>query len=122
MVNVVLGAGGPTGLECVKRLLSVTSEPVRAVVRDPAKYKGTLPEDPKLEVVAGDVTDKNSLIKCLDGARGIIFAAAGKTYRSPKDVDHKVRLACELVKALALVLNVAHVHTHQNEILTMGIL
>ena len=104
MVNVVLGAGGPTGLECVKRLLSATSEPVRAVVRDPAKYQGTLPEDPKLEVVAGDVTNKESLIKCLEGAKGIIFAAAGKTYRSPKDVDHKVRLACNCVFATGLLL------------------
>lgn len=34
-VNVVFGAGGPTGLECVKRLLQVTSLPVRAVVRVP---------------------------------------------------------------------------------------
>lgn len=40
-VNVVLGAGGPTGLECVKRLLSATNAPVRAVVRDPAKYDAT---------------------------------------------------------------------------------
>jgi len=38
-VNVVLGAGGPTGFQCVKRLLEVTDLPVRAVVRDPAKYK-----------------------------------------------------------------------------------
>jgi hypothetical protein len=37
-VNVVFGAGGPTGLECVKRLLAVTTEPVRAVVRDPATH------------------------------------------------------------------------------------
>jgi len=40
-VAVVLGAGGPTGLECVKRLLSATNAPVRAVVRDPAKYDAT---------------------------------------------------------------------------------
>lgn len=38
-VNVVLGAGGPTGLECVKRLLEATTAPVAAVVRDPAKYE-----------------------------------------------------------------------------------
>lgn len=37
-VNVVLGAGGPTGFECVRRLLEVTKAPVRAVVRDPSKY------------------------------------------------------------------------------------
>lgn len=37
-VNVVFGAGGPTGLECVKRLLAVSTDPVRAVVRDPAAH------------------------------------------------------------------------------------
>lgn len=53
---VVLGAGGGTGLECVKRLVAVSKAPIRAVVRDPAKYKDAFPAG--VEVVAGDVTDK----------------------------------------------------------------
>lgn len=41
----VFGAGGGTGLECVKRLLAVNpSDNVRAVVRDPTKYSDVLPK------------------------------------------------------------------------------
>ena len=89
-VNVVIGAGGGTGLECVKRLLAATQEPVRAVVRDPARYADTIPKDERLEVVAGDVTSKESLQHCLAGAKGVIFAASGSGYRSAAEVDHKV--------------------------------
>lgn len=88
-VNVVLGAGGPTGAECVKRLLSATTAPVRAVVRDPSKYAAAFPQDPRLEVVAGDVTDEASLKKALEGAKGVIFAASGRGYWSAKEVDYE---------------------------------
>lgn len=44
MANVVFGAGGGTGLETVKRLLSATSAPVKAVVRDPSKYADVMPK------------------------------------------------------------------------------
>jgi uncharacterized protein YbjT (DUF2867 family) len=37
MWNVVFGAGGGVGLACVLRLVEL-GEPVKAVVRDPAKY------------------------------------------------------------------------------------
>lgn len=88
-VNVVLGAGGPTGAECVKRLLEVTQDKVRAVVRDPSKYAEAFPKDARLEVVAGDVTDQASLDKALAGAKGVIFAASGKGYWSAKEVDYE---------------------------------
>jgi hypothetical protein len=90
MVNVVIGAGGGTGLECVKRLLAVTQDPVRAVVRDPSAYAAAFPDDPRLAVVAGDATSKESLVQCLAGAAGVIYAASGKGYRSAPDVDNKV--------------------------------
>lgn len=45
MSCAVLGAGGGTGLECVKQLLSSDSHSsVVAVVRDPAKYEGVFPQ------------------------------------------------------------------------------
>jgi uncharacterized protein YbjT (DUF2867 family) len=43
-MDVVLGAGGPTGFECVRRLIETTEGPVRAVVRDPAKYEAQFKE------------------------------------------------------------------------------
>jgi uncharacterized protein YbjT (DUF2867 family) len=59
-VNVVLGAGGPTGFECVKRLLKADKTPVRAVVRDPAKYeeafKAAAAEAGEMQVHASSMT------------------------------------------------------------------
>lgn len=89
-VNVVLGAGGATGQECVKRLLAATTSPVRAVVRSPDKYKDAFPQNSKLEVVAGDVTDPESLRKVLKDAKGIIFAASSTTFWGPAKVDYEV--------------------------------
>jgi uncharacterized protein YbjT (DUF2867 family) len=91
MANVVLGAGGPTGLECVKRLLAATSDPVRAVVRDPAKYADKFPTDKRLEVVKGDVTDPDSLKAAFQSAKGVIFAASGQGFWTAKPVDNDVR-------------------------------
>lgn len=52
-VNVVFGAGGPTGLECVKRLLAVTEQNVRAVVRDPNMHGD------KLQTAAGNAFESS---------------------------------------------------------------
>jgi uncharacterized protein YbjT (DUF2867 family) len=92
--NVVFGAGGPTGLECVKRLLEVTNLPVRAVVRKPDAHADKLKaaagnKATRLEVVAGDVTDPASLPPTLTDASGVIFAASGKGYWSAKSVDEQ---------------------------------
>eukprot|EP00879_Flechtneria_rotunda_P001209 GHRR01001356.1.p1 GENE.GHRR01001356.1~~GHRR01001356.1.p1 ORF type:complete len:241 (+),score=74.34 GHRR01001356.1:206-928(+) len=92
-VNVVFGAGGPTGQECVKRLLKSTQLPVRAVVRDPSKYADTFKQEAgaesRLELVTGDVTDPASLTAAVSDAQGIIFAASGKGYWSAEGVDNK---------------------------------
>lgn len=57
---VVLGAGGGTGLETVKRLLAVTSENITAVVRDPSKYQTVFPK-----VGVGMYTCVHMFIECL---------------------------------------------------------
>ncbi|GLC35539.1 hypothetical protein PLESTM_000335100 [Pleodorina starrii] len=88
-VNVVLGASGRTGLECVKRLLAISDLPTRAVLRNPSKLDGVLEPNPKLQIVQGDVTNIDSLREALRGARGVIFAVAGTGYWSPAEVDFK---------------------------------
>jgi hypothetical protein len=50
----VLGAGGKTGAECVAAL-ETQGTPVRAIVRNPAKYADSLGSRKGVEVVAGDV-------------------------------------------------------------------
>lgn len=89
--TAVLGAAGPTGLECVKRLLDL-GQPVVAVVRNPDKYKDTFPIDKNLQIKKGDVTDAVSLqdVFSTTNAKRVIFAASGKGYFSAKDVDEKV--------------------------------
>eukprot|EP00928_Gymnodinium_smaydae_P006243 TRINITY_DN12188_c0_g2_i1.p1 TRINITY_DN12188_c0_g2~~TRINITY_DN12188_c0_g2_i1.p1 ORF type:complete len:274 (-),score=51.13 TRINITY_DN12188_c0_g2_i1:94-840(-) len=76
----VLGAGGPTGLECI-RALAASGTPVRAVVRNVNKYAGKFPD--ACEVVCGDVTDESSLRTALAGCKGVVFAASASTYRGP---------------------------------------
>ena len=95
----VLGAGGPSGKLCVQQLLDVGAS-VRAVVRSPANYKGAFADDPALEIVKGDVTDRESLSAALEGVTGIIFAASSSTYFGAKSVENKVCLPgnCQLLK------------------------
>ena len=89
--TAVIGAGGPTGSECVKRLLEL-GQPAVAIVRDPDKYKNAFGKDDNLTLLAGDVTDATSLKKAFHEGhvRRVIFAASGKTYWSAKPVDEKV--------------------------------
>lgn len=102
-VTVVLGAAGATGLECVKRLIELKGPGIiRAVARDPAKLEAVgLSPNEHLQIVRGDVTDIASLREVLAGARGVIFAAAGKGYWSPAEVDFKVRATCRQLHRLA---------------------
>ena len=48
------------------------------------------PQDPRLEVVAGDVSDPSSLENALKGCKGAIFTASGKGFWSAHGVDHMV--------------------------------
>jgi len=83
----VVGAGGGTGLECVKQCL-VEGTPVRAVVRSVEKYEGKFG---KAEVVKGDVTDEASLKLAFEGCSGVVFAASASSYRGkcgPHETDY----------------------------------
>jgi NAD(P)-dependent dehydrogenase (short-subunit alcohol dehydrogenase family) len=58
---LVIGAGGPLGLECIERLLSSTRYYVRALVRSPAKHTASL------EAAAGRVLGLQLVLGwCLD--------------------------------------------------------
>ena len=89
VLDVVVGAGGKTGQQTVKRLLDLGGS-VRAVGRNPDTLRDVLPESSKLELVKGDVTDASSLTPCFRGARGVVFTASGKGYWSADAVDCKV--------------------------------
>jgi len=81
----VLGAGGTTGLECVRKLLA-NGSPVRAVVRSVEKYAGCFGG---AEVVSGDVTDQASLVNAFAGCQGVVFAASASTFwDGPRETDY----------------------------------
>lgn len=85
-VVVVFGAWGPTGFECVKRLLDEGWR-VRAAARNVSKHSL---DNPRLETVYGDVTSRESISTCLEGASRVIFAASASSYFAPAEVDNKV--------------------------------
>ena len=89
--TAVIGAGGPTGSECIKRLLEL-GQPAVAIVRNPDKYRDAFDKDENLTLLSGDVTDATSLKKAFHEGhvKRVIFAASGKTYWSAKSVDEKV--------------------------------
>lgn len=75
----VIGAGGATGLECVRRLQSQGTS-VRCVVRSPDKYAGKFGD---AEVVEGDVTNYASIREALKDTSGVIFAASASDFSGP---------------------------------------
>ncbi|CAG9464594.1 unnamed protein product [Pedinophyceae sp. YPF-701] len=100
--TVVLGAGGPTGQECVAALLKEKQGPVRAVVRNPSKYTG-VEKLAGAELVGGDVSDRASLDAAMSGAKNCIFAASASSYFAPGAVDRDgVGKAADAAKAAGL--------------------
>ena len=93
---VVIGARGGVGQQLVHRLLARDASLVAkviAVVRDPSALTtaGTglrtgvrqaplLPDDPRLQVVAGDVTAPEKLAPVLEGAAVVFNASSGRSY------------------------------------------
>jgi len=69
-VNLVLGATGNNGGEVV-RVLKSMQQPVRAIVRDPAKAKGLAGGG--VEVVAGDLAEPASLEKAFAGGSSLFL-------------------------------------------------
>lgn len=100
----MLGAKGGTGRELVHRLCErgadVVSE-IRAVVRDPSSLPtGSLPDDPRVKLLAGDCTDASSMGLHATGAEGIFFAASGKGWELAQAVDRDgVMLVANAAKA-----------------------
>lgn len=92
MTILVTGANGYVGNNTVKRLVQ-QGKPVRAMVRDMDKTKlrlGSLTD--KIEIVQGDVTDRESLKKAMAGVSTVVHLVAiaiekgGQTY---EDINYQ---------------------------------
>ncbi len=88
--TAVIGAGGPTGKECVKIILEL-GQPAVAIVRNPENYRDAFGYNKNLTLLPGDVTDVASLRTAFKEGhvKNVIFAASGKTYWSAKSVDEQ---------------------------------
>ncbi len=71
-MNLVTGATGLIGFEIVDQLVA-RGEPVRALVRDPARAGALL--DPQVELATGDITDPSTLAAAVAGCRAVFHAA-----------------------------------------------
>jgi nucleoside-diphosphate-sugar epimerase len=94
-IVMVTGASGFLGIHIVQRLLT-EGHRVRAFVRTPARLRENLtvlgvdPEDPRIEVVAGDMTDAAMVRDAVSGADQAIHAAATYSYRR-RDAERMLR-------------------------------
>lgn len=92
---MLTGASGFLGNHILQRLLD-EGHSVRALVRTPAKLSANLaalgvdPDDRRIEVVQGDMTDAASVREALKGADQAIHAAATFSYRR-RDADAMVQ-------------------------------
>jgi uncharacterized protein YbjT (DUF2867 family) len=71
---LVIGGTGLLG-QPVARRLQEDGFQVRVMVRDPAKAKGPFSES--FEILAGDITDRASVEKALDGCTGVHISVGG---------------------------------------------
>ena len=85
-VVLLTGASGFLGIHILERLLKEGHQ-VRAFVRSPAKLRENLallgvdPDDPRIDVVAGDMTDAAAAREASSGCDQAIHAAATFSYR-----------------------------------------
>lgn len=86
MTTLVTGATGFIGHALVRHLLA-RGEPVRVLVRDPAKWEALGVDG--VEVAIGDITDRQALDRAIAGTRRL-FAIAG-TFREPNLSDEQYR-------------------------------
>lgn len=76
MTVLVTGAAGYVGNNTVRRLVAA-GKPVRAMVRDTDKAKMRLGDiSDKIELVTGDVTDRDSLKQAMNGVTAVVHLVA----------------------------------------------
>jgi nucleoside-diphosphate-sugar epimerase len=95
MTVLLTGASGFLGIHVLQRLLDEGHQ-VRAFVRTPPKLRdhvaalGVDPDDPRIDVVPGDMTDRDAVRDAAEGCDRAIHAAATFSYRR-RDADRMLR-------------------------------
>lgn len=95
MTVMLTGASGFLGIHVLRRLLD-DGHTVRAFVRSPARLRdhvplvGVDPDDPRVEVAVGDMTDPAAARDAADGCDLAVHAAATFSYRR-RDAERMLR-------------------------------
>src|SRR5690606_15630358 len=107
-VVMLTGASGFLGIHLLQRLLD-DGHQVRALVRSPPKLRTNLallgndPDDPRIDVVPGDMTDQSAAQRAASGCSLAVHAAATYSYRR-RDAERMLR---DNVTGTATVLDAA---------------
>lgn len=103
-IITVFGATGAQGGGLARSILNdVNSEfSVRAVSRDPNSEKAKELKQLGAEVVAGDVDDKDSVTKALEGAYGAYFVTFFWAHFSPEKEFEEAKIFAEAAKATGI--------------------
>ena len=103
-IITVFGATGAQGGGLVHSILNDAGSEfaVRAVTRDPSSDKSKELEQLGAEVVAGDVDDKDSVAKALEGAYGAYFVTFFWAHFSPEKEYEQARIFAEAAKAAGI--------------------
>lgn len=109
---LVTGATGFVGRHLVDTLRK-SGRPVRALVRDPAKFRAVFPDPSGIEFYHGDLGDEDSLDRAIQGA-DVIFHLAGVTkalhLRDFERFNHwATRCLYEAVRSRGLQPRIVHV-------------
>ena len=117
----MIGAKGGTGKEIICRICEKSASEVseiRAIIRNPNSMpKDSLPNDSRIKLMAGDVTDFESIKRVLHGSNIVYFAAAAYGHNNQYQVEqlgvHKTALACKEANVERFVL-VSAMGVHPN--------
>lgn len=94
---LVTGATGQQGGATARALLAA-GVPVRALVRDPAAPRAKAVEALGAELVAGDLHDRDSVIRAADGARAVFSVQMPAMTAAGFDFDGEVAQGANLVE------------------------
>ncbi|MBL7698257.1 MAG: NmrA/HSCARG family protein [Chitinophagaceae bacterium] len=99
-IITVFGATGAQGGGLCHAILSDTASEfsVRAVVRDPNSDKARALKDAGAELVQGNIDDKNSVLKALEGAYGAYFVTFFWAHFSPEKEYAEAQTFAECAK------------------------
>lgn len=102
----IFGGTGHYGTKIVQSLIA-KGEPVRVLSRNAEKARQTLGAEP--EIIEGDITSRDAVIRTLNGARAVIIAISALSWKTVKQIKQIERDAVLMILDEAPKANVSRV-------------